>query len=268
MRVGKGLLLTLVLLLAAWSAGCNKLKARDQLNKGVNSFRNGQFAQSIDHFQQAVTLDPTLINARLYLATAYAQQYVPGGDSKQNIQFGQQAIKAFEDVLSVEPNNISALASISQLYFNMKQFDKAKAYQVQRLKVEPNNPEGYYWIGVLDWYPCLEKQMTLRRDLNLNTPKDPAKPDELPPLPEKARAKLAEENGPLVDEGINALQKAIELRPNYFDAMAYLNLMYRQKADIETDNDARDADLKLANEWVTKALATKKAGPQTTGPGA
>ena len=66
-----------VLLLALSASNCNKLKARDHLNKGVQSYRNAQFQPAIMHFKAAVALDPSLLNARLYLATAYAQQYVP-----------------------------------------------------------------------------------------------------------------------------------------------------------------------------------------------
>ena len=42
--------------------------------------------------------------------------------------------------------------------------------------------------------------------------------------------------------------------------MAYLNLMYRQKAEIDEDDDTRAADLKQAEDWVDKALAARKAG--------
>ena len=84
-----------VLLLAIAACGCNKLKARDQLNKGVQAYRNAQFQPAIMHFKQAVDLDPTLLNARLYLATAYAQQYVPGGESEDNKKTAHQAIDAF-----------------------------------------------------------------------------------------------------------------------------------------------------------------------------
>ena len=61
-----------------------------------------------------------------------------------------------------------------------------------------------------------------------------------------------------VDEGITDLKKAIELKPDYDDAMAYLNLLYRQKADMETDPDARDDDLKLADDLVDKVKAIKQ----------
>ena len=248
------------LLLALAACGCNKLKARDHLNKGVNDYRNAQFQVAIMHFKEAVRLDPTLLNARLYLASAYMAQYVPGADSEDNKKIAQQAIDAFQDVLKMDPNNLTAIASIAQLYYYMKDFDKAKEYNRRRIAVEPNNPEPYYWIGVLDWAVCFPRAQMLRKDHNLNVAKDAAHPDELPVIPEKFRTGLAEQNGPLVDEGINALKKAIDLKPNDTDSMVYLNLMYRQKAEIDEDNDTRAADLKSAEDWVNKALAARKAG--------
>ena len=248
------------LLLAIVSCGCSKLKARDHLNKGVAAFRNAQFQPAIVHFKSAIDLDPTLLNARLYLATAYAQQYVPGGESPDNLKIAQDAISSFEDVLKMDPGNPTAIASIAQIYYNMKKFDKAKEYQQRRLQLEPNNPEPYYWIGVLDWAICFPRTQQLRKDLHIDMSKDPKHPNELPPIPKKQLAELTDQNGPLVDEGVKALNKAIELKPNDADSMVYLNLMLRQKAELETDADARAEDTKQAEEWVDKALAAKKAG--------
>ncbi len=71
---------------------------------------------------------------------------------------------------------------------------------------------------------------------------------------------LKEKNAASIQEGIDNLNKAIELRPDYDDAMAYMNLMYRERADVECDDEAaRAADLKTADTWVDKTLATKKA---------
>jgi len=71
---------------------------------------------------------------------------------------------------------------------------------------------------------------------------------------------LKEKNTPLIQDGIDVLNKALQLRPDYDDAMAYMNLMYREKADTECDDPAtRAADLKTADEWVDKTMATKKA---------
>lgn len=248
-----------VLLLALVASGCaalQKLKARDQLNKGVEAYRNAAFQVAIEHFKSAVQLDPTLINARLYLATAYAQQYAPGGDSPENIKIGQQAIDAFEDVLKLDSKNTTALASIGQIYYNMKDFDKAKDFQRQRISLEPNNPEPYYWIGVIDWAQAFQVDGKVRKDLNLMMPD---KRGNLPPLPEKSRAQLEDQNSKLIDEGIDALNKALDLKPNDSNSMAYLNLLYRQKADIEKSNSDRQADLKQADSWQQKAMDLRNA---------
>jgi tetratricopeptide (TPR) repeat protein len=250
-----------VLLLAVISMGCNKLKARDQLNKGVTAFRAAQFQQAITHFKEAVNDDPTLLNARLYLATAYYQLYVPGGESEDNVKIGKQAIAAYEDVLSHNPNpeqQTSALGSIAQIYYTMKDFEKAKELQKRILQIDPNNPDAYGWIGQLDWSICYPRRMQLRKDLKIANPIDPKNPGVLPPLPEKDRAALAEQNGPVIDDGIQALSKAVELKPNDVTSLSYLNLMYREKADIEADKADREADLQKANDLTEKALAAMK----------
>jgi tetratricopeptide (TPR) repeat protein len=249
-----------VLLLAIAACSCSRLKARDHLNKGVQAYRNAQFQPAIMHFKEAVRLDPSLLNARLYLATAYDAQYVPGGDSADNKLIAQQAIEAFQDVLKMDPGNTTALTFIAQIYYGQKKFDEAKDYNQRRIKVEPNNPEPYYWIGVLDWGIAFPRAQQVRKDHNLDQPKDPAHPDVLPVIPEKLRTPLAEQNGPLITEALADLNKAVELKPNDADSMVYLNLMYRQKAEIDPDDETRKADLKSAEEWVNKALAARKAG--------
>jgi len=107
------------LVVAFGASGCDKLKARDLLNKGVAAYRDGKFDQSIEDFKQAKDLDPTLTNARLYLATAYATQYIPGAPSDENIRMGEEAIKEFQDVLSADASNISAIDGIGSILYNM-----------------------------------------------------------------------------------------------------------------------------------------------------
>jgi tetratricopeptide (TPR) repeat protein len=81
------------------ATGCDKLRARDELNKGVAAYKNNQFEQAINHFKKSVSYDPGLKNAKLYLATAYAQQYIPGVDSPDNLQNATLAIKQYQSVL-------------------------------------------------------------------------------------------------------------------------------------------------------------------------
>ena len=93
----------LALLTILSSAGCSKLKARDEMNKGVRSFKDSKYETAVEHFKAAVDLDPELTNAHLYLAAAYASQYQPGGDSPENKRIGEEAIKAYENVLLKDP---------------------------------------------------------------------------------------------------------------------------------------------------------------------
>ena len=240
--------------------GCGKLRARDQLNKGVMSYKNARYEEAIDHFQQAVSLDPSLSVARLYLATAYAQQYIPGVEAEDNLRMGNQAIEQYQKVLEGNPGKeqkINSDKGIAYIYLNMKKFDDAKTYYRKALEVDPNDPEPYYSVGVIDWTQTYQPRMEARAKLGLK-PEEPLNPKNKEQ--KQACEDLKTKNTPLIEDGIDVLNKALQLRPDYDDAMAYMNLMYREKADVECDDPAqRAADLKTADEWVDKTMATKKA---------
>jgi tetratricopeptide (TPR) repeat protein len=258
MKTGMRVLALVTAALMLFSAtGCNKLRARDQLNKGVQAYKNTKYEEAIDHFQQAVSLDPTLINARLYLATAFAQQYIPGVDNADNTKFADQAIDQYKAVLERDPKSVNSVKGIAYLYLQMKKFDKAKEYYRKATELDPHDPEPYYSVAVIDWTQTYQPRMEERAKLGL-------KPDQsLNPKDKdqkKACAELKEKNAANIQEGIDNLTKALQLRPDYDDAMAYMNLMYRERADVECDDlSARAADLKTADEWVDKTMATKKA---------
>ncbi len=94
---------------------------------------------------------------------------------------------------------------------------------------------------------------------------DPVKDKKDKPVCYKLRDTMKDK----IDEGVQVLEKALQLRSDYDDAMAYLNLVYRRRADIQCDDpEARAADLKLADEWVDKTMETKKRKlEKPTGPG-
>jgi tetratricopeptide (TPR) repeat protein len=242
------------------SVGCSKLRARDQLNKGVEAYKNTHYEEAINHFQQAVSLDPSLLNARMYLATAFAQQYIPGVDSPDNLNMANQAIEQYQKVLDANPareQKVNSAKGIAYLYLNMKRFDDAKKYYRQASDVDPNDPEPYYSVGVIDWTASYQPRMEARAKLGLK-PEEHLNPKDKEQM--KACTELKAKNMPIIQEGLDSLNKAIELRPDYDDAMAYMNLMYREKADVECDDlPGRAEDLKTADSWVDKTLAVKKA---------
>jgi tetratricopeptide (TPR) repeat protein len=242
------------------ASGCSKLQARDHLNKGVMAYKNAKYEEAIDHFQQSAALDPTLINAKMYLATAYEQQYIPGVDSPDNVHMAEQAIVQFKSVLdstnAVREQRVTSAKGVASLYYNMKKFDDAKKYNRMVSDMDPNDPDPYYSIGVIDWAACYQPRMEARAKLGM-------KPEEHLNAKNKDQKKtcdeLKEKNSSSVQEGIEELNTALKIRPDYDDAMAYLNLMYREKADLECDDlDARAADLKTADHWVDETLRVKK----------
>ena len=255
-------LLALVVLAAGFS-GCNKLKARDLLNKGVGAFKNGQYDAAVEDFKQAKDLDPSLLNARLYLATAYASQYIPGAPSEQNKNIGKQAIAEFKEILQTNPDNLSAIDGIGSILFQMagtpydpKLFEESKSYHQKHIQQKPEDPEPYYWIGVIDWTLAFRANAEMRKDYNEKNIRKQVKDTD--PLPAAIRGEYLAKYGSLIDEGVTDLQKAISIRPDYDDAMAYLNLLYRRKADTVESADERASLQKQADELVDKVKEVKQ----------
>jgi tetratricopeptide (TPR) repeat protein len=237
---------------AATSAG--------ELQMGVDAYKSNHYEEAAQHFEKAVDLDGSNLTARLYLATACVSQYIPGVNSPENIRLAEKAIEQYQRILDADAERtqkINSAKGIAYLYLNMKKFDEAKKYYHTASDLDPNDPEPYYSIGVIDWTECYQPRMTARAQLDLK-PGDNLNPSN------KDQRKICDEmkirNTPAIEEGIDSLSKAIQLRPDYDDAMAYLNLIYREKADVECDDlAAREQDLKTADDWVDKTLATKKA---------
>jgi tetratricopeptide (TPR) repeat protein len=257
------------LCIAMTSAGCSKLQARDHLNQGVNAFKTGSYSTAADQFRLAIDADPTFSVARLYLATAYEQQYVPGTDTPENKKFWNAAMDEFQNVLKDDPNNgqnvLLATQSIASLYFHAgdakgpDQADdmaKAEEWDKKVVAIDPKNKEAYYTLGVIPWLEFLTPDREARNA-------DGMTPEELHPLKADTKGKTLKADlkakfwQPLTD-GIESEKKALDIDPNYEDAMSYMSLLLRYRADLEDTQDAYMADVKQADDWMQKDLETKK----------
>jgi tetratricopeptide (TPR) repeat protein len=251
--------------MVVFMSGCDKLAARDQLNKGVDAYKGQRYEEAIGHFQKATELDPKLPMAKSYLATALAQNVVPGLDTPDNMKTAQQAIGIFQEVLDKDPSDVNSLKQIAGIYFSIKKLDDAKAWQKKVLAVDPKDPEAAYTVGVIDWTEAHENMLKALSPAGVT---DDGEGNAKAPKP--VMEPLKGENGPLVEEGLQYLNQAVANRPNYDDAMAYLNLIYRRKADVDFgDETARKADVAAAEDWRQKAMGTRKANEEkkNKGPG-
>ncbi len=246
-------------------SGCNRLAARDQLNKGVDAYKSGKYEEAIGHFQRATELDPSLPMAKSYLATALSQNIVPGLSTPENLKTAQQAISIFQEVLAKNPTDVNSMKQIAGIYFNVKNLEEAKDWQKKVLAVDPKDPEAAYTVGVVDWTEAHENKLKALQAVGMD---DDGKGNVK--APKKVMDDLKVQNGPLVEEGLQYLNQAVDNRPNYDDAMQYLNLMYRNKADADFgDSAAVTADLAAAEDWTHKAMGTRKANEEkkNKGPG-
>jgi tetratricopeptide (TPR) repeat protein len=245
-----------------------QMQARDALNQGVQAFKNGQYDEATRQFEHAKALDPSLLNARLYLASALASQYIPGVASEENIRLGQRAIDEYKSVLLVDAGNLSAIDGIGSLLFqmggtapiNLELFKESKSFHLKHTQIKPQDPEPYYWIGVIDWTLSFRADRELRAQYNKSIVT--GKLAEADPLPPVLQVQYASDWGTTIDEGIASLKKAIELKPDYDDAMAYLNLLYRRKADAVAAQFEREQLLEMADDLVEKVKDIKQQRAQ------
>jgi tetratricopeptide (TPR) repeat protein len=262
--------LALLLIAIAGLSGCSKLKARDKLAQGVQAYKNGQYDRAIDDFQEAIKLDPSLTVAQLYLATAYQTQYIPGAPSEENKRMADEAIKQYNDILSRDPNNLSAIDNMGSLLYNManppfspETYEKSKQFHLKHIALSPNDADPYYWVGLIDWTLTWHANQQLRADYNHAHPTKQIKDDQ--PLPADLRDQFTAKNSAMVEDGISSMKKAIDRRADYDDAMAYLSLLYRQKGDMTSNPSERDDLLKQADALLdqVKQIKQKKANAQS-----
>lgn len=258
-----GLSVVAILAIVFSASGCNKLKARDNLNKGVLAFKNSNYSEAVEYFRTAVDLDPEYAPARLYLATAYMSQYIPGAMSPENVQMAAKAEENFMKILSADPKNLIAIESMASLRYNeaqgepnlegkIKKLDEAKEWYTKLTQDDPENKTAYYSLGVIAWAKWYPELMATRAKLGMRPE------DEGPLKDEKDRERLKEQYSQTIEGGVAALQKALKIDPEYDDAMAYLNLLIRERADLADSKDQYKQDIDTADQWVQKAMAVKK----------
>ncbi len=147
--------------------------------------------------------------------------------------------------------------------YTRERFEESKTYHMKHIALKPEDP-GALLLGRRD---RLDAYLPLKpgnaRHVASVAPRQGLKDDD--PMPPEVRDAYTKENSQLIDEGITDLKKAIELRPDYDDAMAYLNLLLRRKADEAATPEERADLLKQADDLVEKAKEIKQKKMEASG---
>ncbi len=228
--------------------------SRDEINLGVAAYKSGDANLAIQHFRSAVAMDPSNIRPKLYLASVLVGQYQPGNPATALL--AAEAHQVLLNVLALDPANKNALGSLMVLATNTQQFQEAHEWAQKLMEADPEATAAYYTTGFVDWSLAYPPYMRARAAAGMR-PEDPGM------IPDAAqRLNLQPKISPQIEEGLRMLEKALQLDPHYTDAMAYMNLLYRIKSAI-ADTPAESADLlKQADDWVRKALASKRSQAQ------
>jgi tetratricopeptide (TPR) repeat protein len=257
------------LLIAAVSVGCNQLKARMEVKRGNEFFKGGQYQAALASYQVAMKLDPTQKKLYKNLGMAYMALYQPGSKHPKDLEFAGKAIENlkvylaafpedkrareflvsmylstdryddaitfYQERIQADPKDTKAIQSLAAMYFKKGDFDKGLEWLQKRVALEPDNPEALLMIGVQAW------------DRSYHYPDiDPAT------------------RGRIVDAGIDALDKALKKKADYFDALTYINLLYREKAKVDTDPAKQEEDIATADKYRQQALELRKKNMATT----
>ena len=210
------------------------------MNQGTQYFKGGRYFEASQAFQRAADLNPTDVNARLYLATSLMQLYAPGERSVENEDIAKSAEREFQRALDMEPRNKLALASMASLLNYKAQgmvdleekfraFDVAADWYGKLTAADPGNKDAFYSLGVIAWT--------------------------------QASRRVGLEYGTRIEDGLSNLRRALEIDPKFGDAMTYLNLLYRLRADLRGSSEEGRQDMALADEWLQRAVQAKRALP-------
>jgi len=243
-------------------AGCDKLRSRDQQNQGVHDFASAKYSDAVEHFTKAAQLDPTNSTAVSYLATAYYAQWIPGADSPQNHEFASHAREEFKKVLELNPKDSTALQYLGNMAYQealpladdqkVAKFAEAADWFHKEIDAKPDDKQAYYYLGVIaygKWH-----QQLGQAELKLNMKSD----DPGPLKDKKVKDQLRQDYGPIVDQGIADLKKAIDIDHDYADAMVYEQLLIREKAYLDDDRAEYDKDVALADQIRDQSMDAKR----------
>lgn len=227
----------------AQSAGYAELKLAEQ------AYNRRDFVTAVTHFQAAAAMETTNVKTRLFLANALLARWF----SEPADPYSPHAVAAqqqYEQVLAYDPGNRHALHGLAGIAINARR--PADALEIARklVHLDKSDAAAYYTIGVANWAIAYEPYAKSASGAGMH---DLAIRDAS--VRRNLRAKFL--NG--IDEGLESLERAISLKPDFDEAMAYTNLLLRLKAGIaETEAETQQLHVE-ADSWVKKAIALQQA---------
>jgi tetratricopeptide (TPR) repeat protein len=167
--------------------------------------------------QRLIRLDPSEPANYFALAKLY-EDAGAYDDAEKMLLYAKQA----------KPSDPAVYVMLAGYYSRQGRLDKTIEMLEERAQKEPNNPEAFYAIATYYWDAAYHGVGVQDKDKKQ-----------------------------YVEKGIDAIDRAIQVRPEYMEALVYKNLLLRLQANIEKDPAKQQALIKQADTLRDKAEEIK-----------
>lgn len=255
-------ILLALLLLAPVLGGCQKVRARAELKKGNQMYHEEAYREALAQYQKGLKMDPSATFAWRSVGLSALALYRPGDSSKANREMGELATKAFESYLVDYPDDQKVRDYLISTYVNTKKYDQALSYLEKQAQANPADASiQASRVRLLIESDRLPQAAEVARQM----PKGQPKAESLYSIGVSTWDKSfhgadlpMEERQRFVDLGLKAMDEAVQINPEYFEALVYYNLLFREKAKMELDGAKRLEYMAKAEEYVARAKEVRK----------
>ena len=261
--------------------GCDTFRTKGHIKKGDEYYKGQRYEDAVKEYKEAQQGHPDDWDINYRVAIAYLAMYHPGSSHRKDVEAAEGAVTALEKLIKLEapdletkekvrsfylsiltstektdkaiqyleaelakdPKNAALIGQIGTLYGKKGDFENALKYYKMNAELDPKKKEGWYAVGALCWERSYKGGVTVSN----------------------------EERAVVVDVGLDALEKSLAIDPEYFDAISFTNLLYREKYKVlvaQGKTDEASAAQMKAEEYFKKAMDLKKKQTATTAKGA
>ena len=268
-------LLVALSLSLSWLAGCTKIQARMEIRDANDAYAREDYATALQHYRKAEQIDgKSFPELDRMIGYSLIGLFVPEDKTQANLGRADEAARKLREYLAREPEDRIAREALINLYLNADRITDAINYFKEWLKTHGNDLEAVRSVATL-----YAKQGNFNESLNWYekiTLLDNKNPESFYTYGVVCYEKVAKnppadmaERMSIIEKGKRALERAIAIKPDYFEAMVYLSLLYRQQAPIETDPVKQQQLVAEANRIRDQAIAIvrKKKAESTAAAG-
>jgi Tfp pilus assembly protein PilF len=259
------LTIAVIAALATLGSGCEyarKVIAKDKLNQGMIEYNKGNYRNAQEFFKDASGTDPNNANTWLCLGATLVKDYRKEIDDAKKKDFANQALEVYRKALSLANGNCgvidNALSYVAVIHDDMKNTEEWRKTMLDRATNEcmkkDTRAQSFYGLGVNYWQ-CSYDQTTRYQDKALfNTDQFHYRKMDYSPeaLADRQKAQAC------VTKGFEYFEKALEIDPEYTQAMFYKGLLYRELQKLIKEEAKRKEFEQMALKIAAEASALQK----------